>query len=201
MGHGSEIKGYESGSSDPWLWPVTPDLTSNQWPLTSDPDQWHWTMTPDHYHCPVTLDPSCDPWPVTLMSWVRSMRMGHGSEVTGMGQCQWWRVRGQGSRIKGHCQRVKGMSPLTTYQGPFTHERSVRVAERLALPTSDHGVAGSNPAGGEVLPEPKQRLIAQSLSCSPFHRLEMTEILLKGCKTPTHPSTQSDQRLCCSLPG
>ena len=25
--------------------------------------------------------------------------------------------------------------------------RSVRVAERLALPTSDHGVAGSNPAG------------------------------------------------------
>ena len=37
---------------------------------------------------------------------------------------------------------------------------SVRVAERLALPTSDHGVAGSNPAGGEILPEPKQRFIA-----------------------------------------
>ena len=32
-------------------------------------------------------------------------------------------------------------------------DRSVRVAERLALPTSDHGVAGSNPAGGEILPE------------------------------------------------
>ena len=32
--------------------------------------------------------------------------------------------------------------------------RSVRVAERLAIPTSDHGVAGSNPAGGEILPEP-----------------------------------------------
>ena len=31
--------------------------------------------------------------------------------------------------------------------------RSVRVAERLALPTSDHGVAGSNPAGGEILPD------------------------------------------------
>ena len=60
--------------------------------------------------------------------------------------------------------------------------RSVRVAERLALPTSDHGVAGSNPAGGEILPEPKRRFIAQSLSCSPFHRLEMTEILLKGRK-------------------
>ena len=66
--------------------------------------------------------------------------------------------------------------------------RSVRVAERLALPTSDHGVAGSNPAGGEILPEPKRRFIAQSLSCSPSHRLEMTEILLKGRKTLTHPS-------------
>ena len=68
---------------------------------------------------------------------------------------------------------------------------SVRVAERLALPTSDHGVAGSNPAGGEILPEPKRRFIAQSLSCSPFHRLEMTEILLKGRKTLTHPSIHS----------
>ena len=67
-------------------------------------------------------------------------------------------------------------------------KRSVRVAERLALPTSDHGVAGSNPAGGEILPEPKRRFIAQSLSCSPFHRIEMTEILLKGRKTLTHPS-------------
>ena len=64
------------------------------------------------------------------------------------------------------------------------------MAERLALPTSDHGVAGSNPAGGEILPEPKRRFIAQSLSCSPFHRLEMTEILLKGRKTLTHPSIQ-----------
>ena len=67
--------------------------------------------------------------------------------------------------------------------------RSVRVAERLALPTLDHGVAGSNPAGSEILPEPKRRFIAQSLSCSPFHRLEMTEILLKGRKTLTHPSS------------
>ena len=72
----------------------------------------------------------------------------------------------------------------------LTHigDRSVRVAERLALPTSDHGVTGSNPAGGEILPEPKRRFIAQSLSCSPFHRLEMTEILSKGRKTLTHPS-------------
>ena len=67
-------------------------------------------------------------------------------------------------------------------------KRSVRVAERLALPTSDHGVAGSNPAGGEILPVPKRRFIAQSLLYSPFHRLEMTEILFKGRKTLTHPS-------------
>ena len=56
------------------------------------------------------------------------------------------------------------------------------------LPTSDQEVAGSNPAGGEILPEPKRRFIAQSLSCSPSHRFEMTEILLKGRKTLTHPS-------------
>ena len=70
----------------------------------------------------------------------------------------------------------------------FVFHRGVRMAKRLALPTSDHGVAGSNPAGGEILPEPKRRFIAQSLSCSPFHRLEMTEILLKGGKILTHPS-------------
>ena len=71
----------------------------------------------------------------------------------------------------------------------YSFRRSVRVAERLALPTSDHGVTGSNPAGGEILPEPKRRFIAQSLSCSPLHRLEITEILLKGRKTLTHPSS------------
>ena len=68
----------------------------------------------------------------------------------------------------------------------------VRVAERLALLTSDHRVMGSNPAGSEILPEPKRRFIAQSLSCSPFHRLEMTEILSKGRKTLTHPSILKD---------
>ena len=35
----------------------------------------------------------------------------------------------------------------------------------LKIPTSDHGIAGSNPAGGENLPEPKRRFNAQSLSC------------------------------------
>ena len=33
------------------------------------------------------------------------------------------------------------------------------MAEQLALPTSDHGVAGSNPAGGEILSEPNRRFI------------------------------------------
>ena len=85
--------------------------------------------------------------------------------------------------------------------------RSVRVAERLALPTSDHGVAGSNPAGGEILPEPKRRFIAQSLSCSSSHRLEMTEILLKGRKTLIHPSIHmellwdGETKVCSNGPG
>ena len=66
--------------------------------------------------------------------------------------------------------------------------RSVRVAEWFALPTSVHGVAGPNPAWGEILPKPKRRFIAQSLSCSSFHCLKVTEILLKGHKTLSHPS-------------
>ena len=85
-------------------------------------------------------------------------------------------------------QNLSNMITITVTVTLFYVDRSVRVAERLALPTSVHGVAGSNPAGGEILSEPKRRFIAQSLSCSPFHRLEMTEILLKGRKTLTHPS-------------
>ena len=51
------------------------------------------------------------------------------------------------------------------------------------LPTSDHGVASSNPTRGEIVSEPKQHFIAQSLSYSPFNRPDMTEILLKGMLT------------------
>ena len=87
------------------------------------------------------------------------------------------------------------LTRLKTPKTGFLVARSVLVAKRLALLTSDHGVAGSNPAGGEILPEPKRRFIAQSLSCSPFHRLEMTEILLKGRKTLTHPSIHLVARL------
>ena len=60
----------------------------------------------------------------------------------------------------------------------------VRVAERSALPTSNHGVADSNPAGDQILSKPKRCFIAHSLSCSPFHRPDMTEILLKGTYNP-----------------
>ena len=74
--------------------------------------------------------------------------------------------------------------------------RSVSVAEWLALSTSDQGVPGSNPAGCKILLEPKWCFIAQSLSCSPFHCLEMTEILLKGRKTLTHPSIHRYYHLC-----
>ena len=76
---------------------------------------------------------------------------------------------------------------------PLSAQRRLcEASERLALATSDHWVAGSNPTGGKILPKPKQRFIAQNLSCSPFHRLEMTEILLKGHKTLTYPSIWSD---------
>ena len=48
----------------------------------------------------------------------------------------------------------------------------------LKIPTSDHGITGSNPAGGENHPEPKRRFIAQSLSCPPVNRPNTTVILL-----------------------
>ena len=95
---------------------------------------------------------------------------------------QW--VCGRTRHLQGDHKHIGGIS---------CNLRSVRVTEGLALPTSDYGVAGSNPAGGEILPEPKRRFIAQGLSCSPFHRLEMTEILLKGRKTLTHPSISCNQ--------
>ena len=62
--------------------------------------------------------------------------------------------------------------------------RSVRVAERLALPTSDHGVAGSNPAGGAILSEPKRRFMAQILWCSPSIVPIWLKYCWKGRKTP-----------------
>ena len=52
------------------------------------------------------------------------------------------------------------------------------------FPTSVHEVAGSNPTRGEILSQTNQRFIAQNLSCSPFQRPDMAEILLKGMLNP-----------------
>ena len=35
------------------------------------------------------------------------------------------------------------------------------MTERIVLPTSDHGVSGSSPTGGEIISEPKRRFTAQ----------------------------------------
>ena len=59
------------------------------------------------------------------------------------------------------------------------------MAERLALPTSDHGVSGSNPAEGEILSEPKRRFIAQNLSYSLLSSWNTSE---NDAKTADHPS-------------
>ena len=57
---------------------------------------------------------------------------------------------------------------------------SVWVGEWLVLQTLDCKVPGSNPAGGRIQLITERRFIAQSLSLSPFHRLDMTLIVLKG---------------------
>ena len=72
------------------------------------------------------------------------------------------------------------------------------MAERLALPTSDHMVSGLSPAAGEFISEPKRRFIAQSFSCSPFHRPDMNEIRLKGtlnCNSSIHPLSPTLQMI------
>ena len=61
----------------------------------------------------------------------------------------------------------------------FNENSKIRGAERLALQTSEHGFSSSNPAGGEILSEPKRCFTAQSPSCSPFHRPDMRKIMLK----------------------
>ena len=52
--------------------------------------------------------------------------------------------------------------------------RSVQVVKWLALPTSDHAVPGLNPTGGGIQLMTLRCFIAQSLSLSPFHCLNMT---------------------------
>ena len=77
---------------------------------------------------------------------------------------------------------------LAYYLLRYPSNRRDRVAERLALPTSDHGVSGSNPTEFEIHSEPQRRFNSQVPSCPPFHLPDMTGILSKVHKTPIHPS-------------
>ena len=53
--------------------------------------------------------------------------------------------------------------------------RSVWMTQNWAFLTSDHKLAGSNPAGGRIQLMTVQHFIIQkSLSLSPFHHLDMT---------------------------
>ena len=54
------------------------------------------------------------------------------------------------------------------------------IEARLALPTLDHGVSRTNPAGDEILSETEWRFTAGGPSWLPFHRPDMNELLLKG---------------------
>ena len=82
--------------------------------------------------------------------------------------------------------------PSRSYPTPYHHILSIQKCPHgQAVSTSDHGVVGSNPAGGQILPEPKRCFIAQRISYSHFNCPEMTKILLKGRKTLTHPSILS----------
>ena len=77
---------------------------------------------------------------------------------------------------------------LASYLLRYPSNRRDRVAERLALPTLDHGVSGSNPAEFEIHSEPQRRFNSQVPSCPPFHLPDMTGILSKVRKTPIHSS-------------
>ena len=66
---------------------------------------------------------------------------------------------------------------LSSYQ----YYQKVRATEWLALPTSDHEVLGSNPAGGVILLMTVRRVIAQSFIITPLksqHVLNNVEIFI-----------------------
>ena len=65
------------------------------------------------------------------------------------------------------------------------------MVELLALPTSDHGVSGSSPSGGEIISKPKRRFIAQSFSCSPLHCFDMNTVESDVKPQLIHPSIES----------
>ena len=67
---------------------------------------------------------------------------------------------------------------LTVIDDEFT--KLVKRQGGRALTSSDHEVAGWNSAGGEFQLTTVSHFIAQSLSLSSVHRLDVTYILLKG---------------------
>ena len=62
------------------------------------------------------------------------------------------------------------------------------MAERLALPTSDHGVAGSIPEGGEIFPELKRRITESFIFTPPSSRYAVE----RDVKLLSHPSNISE---------
>ena len=69
------------------------------------------------------------------------------------------------------------------------------VAKWLVLPTLNNEVTSLNPAGGNIQLVSVPCFIAQSLSSSPFHHLDITSIMLKGTEI-TKSSSSSYLELC-----
>ena len=68
---------------------------------------------------------------------------------------------------------------------------SDHVAEQLALPTSDHGVAGLNPAGGEILPNLNGASLKRAFHVHPSIVSKCLKYCWKGHKTwLIHPSNK-----------
>ena len=65
-------------------------------------------------------------------------------------------------------------SSQVSYDTAYLFVRSVWVAKQLALPTSDHKIPSSKPAGGGIQLKTVWRFIALSLSLLSFFRLDMT---------------------------
>ena len=87
----------------------------------------------------------------------------------------------------------QGFTPVLSRPYPWKKRPHGRAVSTPEFGSRGRGprVLGSNPARGEILPKPKRRFIAQSLSCSPFHPLEILKYCWRGCKTLTHPSILS----------
>ena len=72
----------------------------------------------------------------------------------------------------------------------WTVNWSDRVAERLALPTSDRGSLVRIPLDASFGPNLNGASLHKVFLCSPFHRPDMIEIQYcwTGCETANHPS-------------